>query len=107
MVAFRYEIPLLGSTKYLTQSLCSLVRYRVEHSKEKFHIYAHQELTSVSVSLLVAQTICDTDKPCLNGGHCSSNTSSPTHYTCDCGDWFSGTNCEGIFTFYLLSSFFF
>ena len=44
----------------------------------------------------VAQTICDTDKPCLNGLNCSSNTSNPAQYNCDCGDWFKGKNCEGI-----------
>lgn len=53
------------------------------------------------ISLLVAQTICDTDNPCLNGKHCSSNTSNPTHYTCDCGDWFEGVNCGGIVFLFL------
>ena len=48
------------------------------------------------ISVLVAQTFCDTNNPCLNGGHCSSNIDSPTQYTCDCGDWFRGRNCEGI-----------
>ena len=50
--------------------------------------------------ILVAQTICDTDKPCLNGGQCSSSSSKPHKYSCDCGDWFKGINCQGKFRFF-------
>ena len=50
----------------------------------------------------MAQTICDTANPCLSGGQCSSNASSPTQYTCDCGDWFQGINCEGIWYNYVI-----
>ena len=39
--------------------------------------------------------------PCLNGGDCIFIGGDPAAYSCSCKDGFTGTNCEGPFTFKL------
>ena len=38
--------------------------------------------------------VCDT-APCKNGGTCVVHFNNPERYYCECGDWFSGDNCQG------------
>ena len=38
--------------------------------------------------------VCDT-VPCQNGGLCVVHFSDPSRYYCECGDWFTGDNCQG------------
>ena len=38
--------------------------------------------------------VCDT-VPCKNERTCVVHFSDPNKYRCECGDWFTGNNCEG------------
>ena len=38
--------------------------------------------------------VCDT-VPCKNERTCVVHFSDPNRYRCECGDWFTGNNCEG------------
>ena len=37
--------------------------------------------------------VCDAT-PCKNGGTCVVHFNDPNKYYCECGDWFTGGNCE-------------
>lgn len=37
--------------------------------------------------------------PCQNGGSCKETNNEQTPYTCDCGQGYPGSNCEGLFTY--------
>jgi len=37
--------------------------------------------------------VCDT-APCQNGGTCVVHFNDPNRYYCECGDWFTGDNCQ-------------
>ena len=38
--------------------------------------------------------VCDST-PCKHGGTCVVHFSDPSRYYCECGDWFTGSDCEG------------
>ena len=38
--------------------------------------------------------VCAT-APCQNGGTCVVHFNDPNRYYCECGDWFTGDNCQG------------
>ena len=38
--------------------------------------------------------VCDTS-PCKNRGTCVVHFNDPGRYYCECGDWFTGDNCDG------------
>lgn len=39
--------------------------------------------------------------PCQNGGSCKETNNEQTPYTCDCGQGYPGSNCEGLLTYTL------